>query len=229
MIRPLLTAIIEYALSYTVFRYGKFHKRIISLVLFLLATYQFGEVLIFLTNGNQIAFKIAYISTTLLPPLGLLLVSKVMRKQFGYFIFQIWSLFFVAFMIYTPQIVTKFEFGQFCIRVFEYNPFLTTYWFSYYQGTLLFTMLIAFIGFISSRNEEIKSKLKWILIGYISFDGLAIAIAYANPWFWPSSASLMCALALISACIFTKLSLPKGFVKFEILKNGFERLTGKLH
>lgn len=220
MIRPILTAVIEYTLAFIVFKYGKNHKNIIALVLFLLASYQLGEVLVFMTNGEQWAFKVAYVSTTLLPPLGVLLVSRIMKKQLGYILFQLVSLGFVAYMILTPQIILKFEFGQFCIRILEYTPIISQYWLYYYQGTLMFTMLAGFIGYLSSHNNIIKDRLKWILIAYFSFDGISIAMVYIEPWFGPSSASLMCALALFAAFIFTKISLPNDFDWHKVIKIG---------
>jgi len=210
MIRPLLTAGLEYILAYLVFKYGKTHKNIIALVLFFLASYQLGEVLVFLTNGEQFAFKVAYVSTTMLPPLGVLLVSKIINKRIGYLLFQSIALIFVGFIIWTPQVVLQFELGQYCVRIFEYNPILAQFWIYYYQGTLVFTMLAMLIGFLLISKKDVKEKLKWMFIAYMSFDGLAIILAYFNPWFGPSIASLMCALAIFAAIIFARISLPKN-------------------
>jgi len=218
MIRPIITAFLEYLLAYLVFKYGKKYKIIITALLFFLASYQLGEVAVFLTNGTQAAFKIAYVSTTMLPPLGLLLVQKVLRKKLGYIIFQIVSLFFIGFMIFMPVIIRSFEFGQFCIRIFESDPVLSTYWVWYYQGTLLFTIIAAFVGWMFTKNTEAKNDLKWILIAYLSFDLSTIIIGYLNPWFWHSSASLMCALAVIAAFILAKISFQGNFLKILHLK-----------
>lgn len=215
MIRPIITAMIEYLLTYLTLRYGTVHKRLIASILFLLASYQVGEVLIFATNGQQFAFKVAYVATTLLPPLGVLLVSRIIKKPIGYVFFQLLSLLFVAFIIWTQQVVLKFEFGQFCVRIFEYNPVISCYWVDYYQGTLTYTMAVTAVSLFLQKDKGIKHQLKWILSAYLIFDGLALVVAYVNPWFGPSLASLMCAMALIAAIIFTKISSPKN-IKFNL-------------
>jgi hypothetical protein len=197
---------------FLVLKYGTSHRRIIALVLFFLASYQFGEVMIFMTNGAEVAFKFAYISTTMLPPLGVLLISKVMGKQLGYVLFQAVSAMFIGFMIITPQIILSFGFGEYCVRVFEYHPFLSQYWSMFYQGTLIATVLAAVVGFVTSNDAEVRYKLKWIIIAYLLFDGVAMLIAFTNTWFMPSTASLMCALALFASFIFAKISLPKNFI-----------------
>lgn len=227
MIRPLLTAIIEYFLAILVIRYGKGNRKIIALVLFLLATYQLGELLIFLTNGGEIGFKVAYVATTLLPPLGILLAERILKRSFGYPIFQLISLGFVVFILFTPQIAVNFEIGAYCIRVFEYAPFLKQYYFLYYQGTLMYTMLILVIGILRSKDGVIRSVLQKMLLAYLSFDLVAILIMYFIPSFAPSSASLMCALALLAAFIFTRMSLSDDFtfsVRRDIKNSGLSKV-----
>jgi hypothetical protein len=211
MIRPLLTAIIEYLLATLVIRYGKSNRKIIALVIFLLATYQLGELLIFLTNGGEIGFKVAYVATTLLPPLGVLLTERVLKRSCGYPIFQLISLGFAVFILFTPQVAVDFEIGAYCIRVFEYAPFLKQYYFLYYQGTLMYTMFVLLIGILRSKDNVIRSSLQKLLLAYLSFDLVAILIMSFIPSFIPSSASLMCALALFAAIIFAKMSLSDDF------------------
>ena len=222
MIRPLITAIIEYLLAFLVFKYGKLHKNTMALIIFLLATYQLGEVIIFMTNGGEIGFKIAYVATTLLPPLGILLTQKILKKNFGYLLFQLISLGFAAYILVIPQVALNFELGPYCIRVFDYEALLAQYYFLYYQGTLMLTMLIIIIAIFRVKLDKDRAVLQSILIAYLSFDDLAILIAQMYPEFWPSSASLMCALALIAAFIFTRVSLAENFN--SLLKAGKKQL-----
>jgi len=210
MLRPLFTAIIEYILAFLVFKYGKVHKNIFSVILFLLATYQLGELIIFLTNGNEVGFKIAYIATTLLPPLGVLLIEKVTKKKYGYPLFQLIGLGFALYMLVVPEIALKFELGPFCVRIFQYDSIIANYWGYYYQATLFYSMVLMIWGILRSRSRKTQSTLKNILLGYLTFNALTFVITYFVPWLQYSSASLMCALALISAFIFTKISLAEN-------------------
>jgi hypothetical protein len=216
MIRPLLTAIIEYVLAFLVFKYGKVNKNIFSLILFLLATYQLGEVLIFLSVGNEgwldheIGFKIAYVATTLLPPLGVLLVEKIRKKKYGYPLFQLVGLGFAIYFLIIPAIALKYELGPFCVRVFQYDPIIANYWGVYYQSTLFYSMGFMLWGMLRSRIKNQREILRTVLLGYLSFNALTFIISYFVPWLQYSSASLMCALALIAAFIFTKVSLAEN-------------------
>lgn len=211
MIRALLTCFIEYYLAYLVYKKGSSHKNIISLLLFFLATYQLGEVVIFATNGNEVGYKLAYVSTTLLPPLGVLLLQKITKKQFGYPIFQLIALLFVGYILYIPSVALNFELTTMCVRVYEYDAILTQFWFLYYQGTLILTMLGIIWSIFKVKNDKAKDELKLFLLAYLSFDGVLIAIASIFPWFWASSASLMCALALIAAFILARISMGTKF------------------
>ena len=210
MLRPIFTAIVEYILAFLVFKYGKVHKNIFSVILFLLATYQLGEVVIFLTNGNEIGFKIAYVATTLLPPLGVLLIERIMKKKYGYPLFQLVGIGFALYMLIVPAIALKFELGPFCVRVFQYDYIITSYWGIYYQATLFYSMALMMWGIFRSKSKNIQSILINILLGYLTFNVLTFVITYFVPWLQYSSASLMCALALISAFIFTKISLAEN-------------------
>lgn len=213
MLRPLVTAIIEYALAYLVYKNGTLHRKEFAITLFCLATYQLGEVVIFLTGGGEIGFKIAYVATTLLPPLGLLLLEKILNKNFGYKIIQALAIIFCVYILLIPRVATSFELGQFCVRVYEYAPMLAQYWTMYYQLTLLFSMGIMIWGIFRAELVSQRELLFKMLIAYASFDALSIFIAYYNPWFWPSIASLMCALAVIASFIFARISLGKNYAK----------------
>lgn len=210
MIRPLITAVIEYILAFFVFKYGKVQKNVIASVLFLLATYQLGELVIFLTNGNEIGFKIAYVATTLLPPLGVLLIEKIRNKKYGYPLFQLIGIGFALYMLIVPAIALKFELGPFCVRIFQYDSIIANYWGVYYQATLFYSMGLMLWGVFRAKLLKDREILKNILLGYLSFNALTFMISYFVPWLQYSTASLMCALALIAAFIFTKVSLAEN-------------------
>lgn len=204
MIRPLIFAIVEYVLAFYVYRSGKFHKNLFALIIFLLATYQLGEVLIFATNGSEVGFKFAYVATTLLPPLGILLVERLTKKKYQYEIFQIISFVFVLFILFEPQIVKQFSLGQFCVRVEEYHKVMQTLWQYYYQLTLMITMALLARNIFVIKDRAMQLKLKWVLLGYLIFDGVGVVILSLVPSMGVSATSLICALALFASFIFAK-------------------------
>ncbi len=211
MIRPLATALIEFILAFLVFKYGKVHKNVFSAVLFFLAAYQLGEVVIFATGGNEIGFKIAYVSTTLLPPLGVLLLERITKKFLGYPFFQLLGIGFALYILYIPAVALHWELGPFCVRIFTYDAILANFWTYYYQGTLFYSIGLMLWGIWRSKSTEVQSLLRNVLIGYLSFDGLTFLITYFVPSLQFSTASLMCALALIAAFIFARISLAENF------------------
>lgn len=240
MIRPLVFAIIEYFLAYRVYKYGKSYREIIFWALFLLATYQFGEALTFWFNGNPNALKVAYIATTLLPPLGVLLLEKLNKKQYGYYIFQALAIGFCTIIAYDmSMIVNNFGLGDFCVRVYSYNATVGRIWLYYYQGTLLYTMFLCintvftprvFIDAKQKLNMKFRAAARnnaiWILGGFVFFNVGSILISRNVEYFRYSAASLMCAMALLFAFIITGIStntLPNVIERVKILANRFTR------
>ena len=207
MLRPLLTAVFEYFWAYQVLKKGKIQPRTIAAVLFFLATFQLGEVIIFLTNGHYLGFQIAYIATTLLPPLGVLLISQLTGKKYAYPFFQGLAFIFISFMILDPHFVLGFEINSCCISVFDYARPIRHWWPLYYQGTLLFSILLMIYHLMQPTEPQNRSILMRLLIGYLSFDLSALLLAKAGLIDNSTVPSAMCALAFFAAYIFSRISL----------------------
>lgn len=212
MVRPLITFIIEITLTIYVFKKGRVLPKTFAMVLFFLALYQLGEVVIFLTNGGYEGIQIAYGATTMLPPLGILLLQQVNNKRYGYLIFQALSLIFVGYFLTNPTIVGSLKLGRYCIKVENSNSEIKSLWGYYYQITLLITMIINAISYFKAENPLKRKLLKQIFIAYSSFALVANVLVNIIPELQASIASLMCALALIAAVIFSRISLNKEFV-----------------
>lgn len=216
MTRALITAGIEYFLAYVVFRYGKAYKDVVGWILIFLATYQLGEVLIFYSHGSALAFKVAYVSTTLLPPLGILLVSQILKKELGYRLFQSISALFVLFILLTPSVAVQFSLTRCCVQVLEYVPIMRDYWLSYYQGALVFAMGAALLGYVMEKDTIVRKDLLTVLLAYLSFDGIAMVLYWLLPTVRDSVASVMCALAVFAAFLLAR--IPLKDLRFEVQK-----------
>lgn len=214
MIRPFLTAVIEYLLAYWVYKNGKLYPKVFSALLFLLATYQLGEIIIFASNGNRIGFQIAYFSTTLLPPFGLLFMELTTKKNYFYIPVQIIALFFAGIFLINSTIIGDFEIGDYCIKVLSYNSPIVTYWSYYYQGTLTFTMMIMIYNYFTSKSEFVKKFMLHMLVAYVSFDIVALIFVRVATGYRSALASVMCALAVFASIIFARVSL-KGNLLFD--------------
>jgi hypothetical protein len=205
MYRAILTAAIEYTLAYIVFKKGKTAPKVIALMLFFLASYQLGEVIMFASDGSGIGFRIAYFSTTLLPPLGLELVERITKKPHYYLPLQIIGFVFALIFLIQPGILAGFERETCCFIAANYTN-IGTYWAYYYQGTLFFTMIAIMINLFMNYSREIKVKLSYLLLGYIIIE-MGVFIANFVPALNMAHASVMCAVAFFAALLFTKIGL----------------------
>ena len=203
--------LVEYFLAYRVYKEGKKYRNVIFFILVFLATYQLGEFVLFLTNGNYIGFRIAYFSTTLLPPLGVLLVQKMTNKNYYYEVFQFVGAFFALLFLIGPKLILDYKIMTYCIKVYSYHPMISKFWGGYYQFSLLFIVGVSLYHFLRNRNTKVVSDLKYVLFPVIFFDFGSLLLARINPVLSNSIASLMCAMALVAAITWGKLSLNCEF------------------
>lgn len=206
MLRAIITALIEYVLAIIAFRKGKLYPNLFALILFLLASYQLGEAVLFLTNGNQIGIQIAYFSTTLLPPLGVLLVEKLTGRKYGYPIFQIVGGAFALMYLLLPSVL-NYEVASCCIKITGHNSIWPRIWGYYYSGTLSYTIAIIIVNCIKTKLAPLKRTMLWLITAYSSFYFVSLAIIFIFPDRRQSLASVMCALGVIAGFIFVKISL----------------------
>lgn len=218
MLRSGLTALVEYLLVILVLTKGKDHKKIIAAVLFFLASYQLGEFLIFLTNGADIGISVAYFSTTLLPPLGVLLIQHITKKRFGFIIFLVIGIVLaLGFLIY-PDIVSVIEFEKGCIVLTQYSSELIKIWEIYYQIGLSYAVFLLIYNILKTRNVKEKNQLSLVLLGYMLFYPTAVILVKLVPAFGLGITSLMCALAIFGAITFSAVPFTKDKLEIEKLK-----------
>ncbi len=208
MLRPLITLTIEYVLAYIVYRHGKYQKNVLATVLFFLASYQLGELLIHLYQGSSIGLRVAYFSTTLLPPLGILFLEKHMKRKFGYPLFQtIGAVLAIIFALF-PHIIGAYSISEsgMCLQMSYSDNFIMKFWSAYYQISLLYTMILTLYS-MRALKDPIKTRISYrFFIAYASFNLVSMIIVRVMPQYQASFASLMCALALIAAFIFSNIA-----------------------
>lgn len=213
MIRAAVIAAIEYILAVVVLWKGKLYPKICAALLFFLAGYQLGELVLFVTNGAPAGIRIAYFSTTLLPPLGLLLVEKISGKKLGFPYFMAAGLFFAVCYALFPYIAGTVELTSCCVRMSNRVTVLPTLWSYYYIGTLIYTMLLMLFFAFQSKAKWISKTLLILFMAYASFFFVSTAVIFIWPERRPSYASLMCALAVGAAITIAALSLTSKYPK----------------
>jgi hypothetical protein len=220
ILRPLITAIIEYLLAYRVFKKGHILPIATSLFLISLATYQFGEYL-FLSQNDRTWFAISLFATTMLPPYGLLLVEKLSHKHTFYILFLIASALFGLTFILVPSVVPGANECNCFAKIDSstlvgWEKIFFTNWGIYYFSSLALTMVLM-LWHIFRKNGDTKN-LTLLLIGYFSF----FPFSYFVIHFWGVNggliASVMCALAIICAFIVTHISESNPSLKLKTTK-----------
>lgn len=208
----LATMVIESGLAaYTLGRYrrGIFGK-VVAVTLLVLAAFQLSEYQICTNRQSMFWLRFGLVAITLLPILGLYLVSLISHKQhflrFGYGI----GLASAVFIIVAPQNVIHSACGGNYV-IFSGPEELFRFYAAYYFGSLLLGIWESIEAEHASRSERVREVLKWLVIGYLSFM-LPMGITYAV--YAPARqavASIMCGFAVILAFILTFRITPQYY------------------
>lgn len=206
--RSLLFALTEFGLAGWVLRKGLSYKYVIAGILIFLGGYQLGEF-IFLSSGNQFGAAFAAFSTTLLPPLGILLLSQSKIERYIYIGFQTVASFFGIAFLLLPGVIEGST-REFCLvkyaDIVAGDPFIRA-WSYYYILALSFAMCLAVFKFIVDKNKTMRKFYIGHFIAYASFFPTSVVLVLANGQDGSHLPSTMCALALIAAFVMAYISL----------------------
>lgn len=195
------------AYAFVIYRHTRFGQ-LTAATLFCLGLFQLVENKICTGGPNQLATTIGLIAITLLPPLGLHLITHITGHRIvlriSYFVAAIFILGFVLYpaLVTSPSVCT----GNYII-VFL-TPKLGLAYGLYYFGFLFWAIHEALGGRATNRLKEYRAVLGWLIAGYLSFL-LPMALVY----FFSEPAreavpSIMCGFAVILAIILTFRVLP---------------------
>ncbi len=198
----LATFIIEFltaAYAYVRFR-GTLFGKLSVLMLILLGFFQFAEYQICAGNDPIFWARLGFVVITLLPPLGIHLISLVTGNRiFLQFAYTLAAVFVIIFAFAPRSITGGICGGNYII----FNTAQELYWTYaiYYFGLLflgIFDALATLKNNMSSKDGNM-SLLLWMLLGYFSFM-VPMGFAY---FIFPDTAqavaSVMCGFALIFA------------------------------
>lgn len=207
--RPLAIFIIEIIFLIFVLKRGKFEKYIVAIFIFFLAGYQFGEFMILTNTTSSLGFSIAFVSTTMLLPMGVLILEKAKKVFLGSPIFFLLSIGFGIIFFLNPgfvQIVEKCA----CFAKFAPGDNESTFmlvWGIYYLFTLTYVLVLNIYFYIKSRSDSSKALLFGGLITnffiypftYVVMVVFGVDIGYAT--------SVLCTMGLIGAFTITITSI----------------------
>jgi hypothetical protein len=201
----LATFLIEFLFAiYVVARYklNNFNRLAVLLLIFL-GLFQFSEYMMCRTDQVVIWGKIGIASITMLPVLGLHLITYLTHKsrwlQVGYFLvgFTLFTVFF--------QEAGDFRCVQTFVTLYYDNLYDLIYTF-YYFGFLIVGLFLLLKDL--SKEKMYYTERKWMTIGYASFI-LPTAILYAFSQIGNFAIpSVMCGFALLFAIILVFKIIP---------------------
>ncbi|MDD5731341.1 MAG: hypothetical protein PHU42_00370 [Patescibacteria group bacterium] len=202
----LATFVIEMLLAvYTYFRYkSTFFSHLTVVLIILLSGFQLAEYQICGGRDALLWARIGFVIVTLLPVLGLHLISLITNKlsylKLGYIAMAL----FVFIFALIPGSLTNATCGGNYIIFNSQSNLMWLYGF-YYFGFLFLGLWEAF-DYLQKKKSE---ALEWIMIGYISFM-LPMGLVYIiSPSVRSAVPSVMCGFAIILALILALKVVPE--------------------
>jgi hypothetical protein len=150
------------------------------------------------------------VAITILPVVGLWLISFVTKKRHFIGVGMIIAFLFALIFIVIPQSVT----GSFCggnYVIFSAPAALYEFYGGYYFAFLIFAIWESLESMREQKNKKLRQILKWFILGYLSFM-VPMGVVYAI--YEPARiavASIMCGFAVILAFIIAFQIVPKYY------------------
>ena len=180
------------------------HLLLISVLVFL-AIFQLAEYQV-CSNKSLFWMRLGYISISMLPPLGIHLVSMVTkRKWLVYLGYSLAGIFIFTFLFNTQSISSAICGGNY-VMVATSGTIASKYFPLYYYG-LMFVALTDIANYIKSLPNTYKSDqpeprfLLWLMLGYLSFLGPTGAVYLLSTEAQRGIPSIMCGFAVLLALI----------------------------
>lgn len=212
----LFTLILEtiFALYTLIFVKLKPSTVIIALILICLAFFQFTEYQICTVSHNLALMHLGFVAITLLPALGVHLITLVTKHKLIRYIVYLFATVFVGIFLFQTQSVSYVACGGNYVLLKNSGALASTYFPFYYNLSLIVAIVEIFYFTLkkekSANFNTQKKLLYWLLGGYAAF-----IIPTAAIYIFSSAArdsgipSIMCGFGIILAVILTFFVLPQ--------------------
>lgn len=203
----LATFVVEVFLAFCVLLRGK-HSRaslLIIAILCCLATFQLAEYQV-CSDRSLFWMRIGYIAITLLPPLGMHLISLVTEMIWYKYFSYLFALMFISAFVLSSSFIKSAVCGGNYLMVSTAGN-LISYGFPYYYYSLLIIALINIYEFLTPRRGEKSPSsdksayLTWLSIGYASFIVPTAGVYFLSPAARAGVPSIMCGFAVFLALV----------------------------
>lgn len=196
----LATFFIEFTLAfYAIWRYKLTTvTRLIVVMLFALGSFQLAEYMVCGGLGwSHIEWaRFGYVSITLLPPLGIHIITKLANKKAPWLVATAYltCAAFVAFYLLGPGAIN----GQACYpnyAVFYTNHEVSQFYTAYYYGWLLIGIYLAWHW--GNEQPKLRKTLRAMMIGYLVFLVPTTIFNIIDPTTLKGIPSIMCGFAVL--------------------------------
>jgi len=197
----LATFLIEFALAifvfvrYRVTRFGK----VAASALVLLGSFQLAEYQICAGRNELLWSRVGFVAITLLPVVGLYLVSLVSHRPHFLKLGYATAIVYVVYFAFVPKSISGAACGGNYIIFNASNDFYRLYGF-YYWGFLLLGIWESLEKMADLRRQsKTRNVLQWLIVGYLSFMGPMGLVYITYPAARDAVASIMCGFAVLLA------------------------------
>ncbi len=200
---------------YTYMQYkASLRSKLIILLLLNLAFFQMAEFLV-CTNSSAAyqASRFGYASITLLPPLGLYLMSELtspMRKKAAAFMF-LTAFGLMAYFLFSPSAFSGYQCtGNYVI--FQIGTSQMRLYSLYYFGLIGLSLWkgVRYLSEHPKASKKQRSAVKWFLAGYLVFIVPVAVLVVLHPNTKRAVPSIMCGFAVSLALILAAKVAPNS-------------------
>lgn len=215
----LSTFIIEFAFAvYVLTKYKPtLFSKLCTAVLICLGLFQLSEFLICKTPYVDFSIKLGYVAITLLPALGLHIISTLTRRwKIAAVISYVFAFLLILAIIFVPKAAILSTCNPNYVS-YTANPIFSVFHWLFYvtsMATGVILLTYAIIKHIGDKKQE-----TWMIISYFVFIIPSLILFYTNVIAQTALPSVMCGFAVITACIFVFIIVPRHyFIKSKLRK-----------
>ena len=179
---------------------------LLILILIFLSIFQLAEYQICAVDNSIAWMRLGYVAITMLPPLGLHLISLVTKRTWLIYAGYAIALVFIVSFIFITSSIHMAQCGGNYLIVNTGNTIASVYFPLYYYLLILVALLeIAHYDMDNNKEKEIKNNetlfLRWLFGGYAAFLIPTGAVYLMAPTARNGIPSIMCGFAVLLAII----------------------------
>lgn len=209
----LMTFLIEVSLLIFTFvsRKNTRAKVLVMVLLACLATFQLAEYSICegLWLSSQTWAAIGFISITVLPAVGLDLITTAAKRKIGI----IHGIAYLAMAVWFGIFLNSGSMESFVCggnyMIFDLDDSIATSYGIYYYGLLVLGVALAGYYWIQAKDSHRKNALLSLMFGYLGFMVPTALVAFTFQETARAAPSIMCGFAVIFALVITFVTLPQ--------------------